>query len=73
MTTVNIHEAKALLDNGYMELPVTGSHALAFVGIAPLHKDPFDSLLLAQASAEGFLLLTSDATLARYPGPLRLV
>ncbi len=38
-----------------------------------LHRDPFDRLLLAQATVEGLTLLTADATLARYPGPVRLV
>ena len=42
-------------------------------GIPPLHKDPFDRLLLAQAFSEGITLLTSDAKLARYPGPVRKV
>ena len=36
-----------------------------------LHRDPFDRLLLAQAEREGFLLITADALLARYPGPVR--
>ena len=42
-------------------------------GLPPLHKDPFDRLLLAQATCEGITLLTGDAQLARYPGPVRKV
>jgi PIN domain nuclease of toxin-antitoxin system len=42
-------------------------------GLPPLHKDPFDRLLLAQALSEGITLLTSDGPLARYPGPVRKV
>jgi PIN domain nuclease of toxin-antitoxin system len=38
-----------------------------------LHKDPFDRLLLAQALTESIALLTGDAQLARYPGPVRKV
>ncbi|WP_424362103.1 hypothetical protein [Methylocystis parvus] len=38
-----------------------------------LHEDPFDRLLLAQAIVEGLVLLTSDKTLARYPGPVRAI
>ena len=39
----------------------------------PLHRDPFDRLLLAQTLTEGIVLLTGDAQLARYPGPVRKV
>ena len=64
---------RRLVDNGYAELPVTSQHALHVVGLPPIHKDPFDRLLLAQAISEGIVLLTADAQLARYPGPVRLV
>jgi PIN domain nuclease of toxin-antitoxin system len=39
----------------------------------PLHRDPFDRLLLAQASVEGVLLITADQQLAQYPAPVRLM
>jgi PIN domain nuclease of toxin-antitoxin system len=64
---------RGLLDNGYTELPITSEHAVNIDGLPPLHKDPFDRLLLAQAISEGIILLTSDAQLARYPGPVRQV
>ena len=64
---------RGLLDNGYTELPVTSEHAVNVDGLPPLHKDPFDRLLLAQALSEGITLLTGDAQLARYPGPVRKV
>jgi len=64
---------RGLLDNGYLELPVTGQHAVSIDGLPPLHKDPFDRLLLAQALIEGITLLTADPQLARYPGPVRKV
>lgn len=62
---------RALLDNGYTELAITGRHAVAVAGLPPLHKDPFDRMLIAQATADGLLLLTVDPTLARYPGPIQ--
>jgi len=62
---------RGLLDNGYTELPVTSQHAVNIDGLPPLHKDPFDRMLLAQALTEGITLLTSDAQLARYRGPVR--
>ena len=64
---------RGLLDNGYEELPVTSQHAVGIDGLPPLHKDPFDRLLLAQALTEGVVLLTGDAQLARYAGPVRKV
>jgi PIN domain nuclease of toxin-antitoxin system len=64
---------RALIDNGYMELPVTGRHAAALAGLPPLHRDPFDRMLVAQALVEGITLLTSDSTVARYPGPIQRV
>jgi PIN domain nuclease of toxin-antitoxin system len=41
--------------------------------LPPLHQDPFDRLLLAQAMVEGNTLLTADARLVRYRGPVRKV
>lgn len=64
---------RGLLDNGYEELPITGAHAAAVGQLPPIHRDPFDRLLVAQAAAEGLTLLTSDAVVARYPGPIRAV
>ena len=64
---------RGLLDNGYVELPITSEHAVTIDSLPPLHKDPFDRLLLAQAIAEGIILLTADARLSRYPGPVRQV
>ena len=66
-------QRRGLLDNGYAEIPVTSQHAVNIDGLPPLHKDPFDRLLLAQALSEGITLLTSDTQLARYPGPVRKV
>jgi PIN domain nuclease of toxin-antitoxin system len=64
---------RGLLDNGYIELPVTSQHAVNIDGLPPLHKDPFDRLLLSQALSEGITLLTTDSALAGYPGPVRKV
>lgn len=64
---------RGLVDNGYIELPISGEHALAVNHLPPIHKDPFDRMLLAQASTEGMTLLTADATLAQYPGAIRKV
>jgi PIN domain nuclease of toxin-antitoxin system len=59
--------------DGYEEIAILGSHALAAAGLPGIHKDPFDRLLIAQALVEGITLLTVDAKIARYPGPIRKV
>ncbi|TDK35332.1 type II toxin-antitoxin system VapC family toxin [Rhizobium deserti] len=64
---------RALLDNGFTELPIDSVHAFNIESLPPIHKDPFDRILIAQALAEGMLLLTSDEAIARYSGPIRLV
>ena len=64
---------RGLLDNGYAELPITSEHAVALVGLPPIHKDPFDRMLVAQATIAGIELLTVDEVVARYPGPIRRV
>jgi PIN domain nuclease of toxin-antitoxin system len=64
---------RGLLDNGYGELPVTGEHAVAAGDLPPIHKDPFDRILIAQSLTEGITLLTSDPLVARYPGPVRRI
>ena len=64
---------RALLDHGYTELPITSEHAVSVDALPDLHQDPFDRILLAQALTEGVTLITADAQLARYPGPVRKV
>jgi PIN domain nuclease of toxin-antitoxin system len=64
---------RGLLDNGYVELPVTSEHAVGIDALPALHKDPFDRLLLAQAASEGITFVTADEQLARYGGPVRKV
>ena len=64
---------RSLLDSGYEELPITSEHGIVAGGLPPIHRDPFDRMLVAQATVEGMLLLTSDDLVARYPGPIRLV
>jgi len=64
---------RGLLDNGYEELPITGRHAVFVDRLPPLHRDPFDRMLVAQCLAEGILLLTADEQVAQYPGSIRRV
>lgn len=64
---------RELIDNDYLELPISGAHALAVASLPPIHKDPFDRLLVAQARVEGITLLTADDTLASYGSSVRRV
>jgi PIN domain nuclease of toxin-antitoxin system len=57
---------KMLLQNGYSELPVTAEHVLRVDTLPPLHKDPFDRILIAQARSEAMLLLTVDSEVIQY-------
>ena len=62
---------RALLEAGWRELLVETHHVLAVGQLPGLHRDPLDRLLLAQAQADGLLLITADQQLAQYPGPVR--
>ena len=64
---------KGLLATGYRELQVRGDHVLALDLLPPIHRDPFDRMLLAQAHIEGLTLVTADGLLARYPGPIERI
>jgi PIN domain nuclease of toxin-antitoxin system len=64
---------RGLMDNGYRELSILSEHVVAIDALPSIHKDPFDRLLIAQATVEGITLLTDDVTVARYQGPVRLV
>jgi PIN domain nuclease of toxin-antitoxin system len=64
---------RGLIENGYLELPVAGDHAVAVAALPGLHRDPFDRMLVAQAQVEGITLLTADPAVAAYPGPIREV
>ena len=58
---------------GYRILPVAASHAVAVETLPPIHHDPFDRLLIAQALTEPLRLVTVDRLLARYSDTVILV
>ena len=58
---------RGLLDNGYSELPIISDHVVATDSLPPIHKDPFDRILVAQATVEGVTLLTIDSLVSQYP------
>ncbi len=62
-----------MLSVGYVELPLTGAHAVGMGRLPNLHKDPFDRILIAQALVEQISLVTADKVVASYPAPVILV
>lgn len=57
----------------FLELPITSRHAVATLGLADFHRDPFDRMLIAQAISEPLLLLTADPTLKQYSELVELI
>jgi PIN domain nuclease of toxin-antitoxin system len=47
-------------------LAVEASHALRVAHLPPIHRDPFDRLLVAQAQVEGIPIVTADPAIAQY-------
>jgi PIN domain nuclease of toxin-antitoxin system len=52
---------------------VTSEHAVAIGGLPPIHKDPFDRMLVAQSVVGGIALLTVDPIIVKYPAPVQKV
>jgi PIN domain nuclease of toxin-antitoxin system len=57
----------------FVPLPVTAAHAIAAGKLPRHHSDPFDRMLVAQASLESLTLLTSDVRLRAYDVRIMLV
>lgn len=58
---------------GAQAVAIEHPHTLAVATLAPLHRDPFDRLLVAQATLLGLTILTADPAVAQYPIPTLLV
>jgi PIN domain nuclease of toxin-antitoxin system len=55
---------------GARELAITSAHALAAANLPPLHRDPFDRILIAQTIVEGLVLVTADEAVRQYRAPI---
>lgn len=64
---------RLFLSAGYALIPVLPSHAAAMESLPPLHADPFDRLLIAQALTEPLRLITHDAAVAAYGETIILI
>jgi PIN domain nuclease of toxin-antitoxin system len=62
--------SKAVAANGFRPLPISGDHAEAAAKLPPIHQDPFDRILIAQALDRQLVLVTADGLINRYAVPL---
>lgn len=51
---------------GFVILPILARHVTSLATLAPHHADPFDRIMVAQATAESMQLLSHDGVLSRY-------
>jgi PIN domain nuclease of toxin-antitoxin system len=61
---------RGLLDNRYLELGINSAHAVSIDSLPAIHKDPFDRILVAQATNEEVTLLTVNDWVAQYQARL---
>ncbi len=60
---------EAAVKAGFAELPIGWQDARRAAALPPLHGDPFDRMLVAQALEDGLVLVTRDAVVRQYPVP----
>lgn len=53
-------------DSGFRELLITFEHGIAAGRLPPIHRDPFDRMLVAQAQLEDLTLVTRDTDIQKY-------
>lgn len=68
-----VRAAELFRHAGFTELPVLGTHAVAVEPLAPIHGDPFDRILVAQALTEPLRLVTHDKLLRQYSDSVMVV
>ena len=59
---------QALEDLDIRVLPYTANHAFFLFDLPPMHADPFDRQIIAQASYEEIPVMTCDETFSLYKG-----
>jgi PIN domain nuclease of toxin-antitoxin system len=53
-------------ENGFVSLPISFEHAVIAARLPPIHRDPFDRMLIAQAQCENLTFVTRDENCRRY-------
>lgn len=56
-----------VIEEGFTTLPISFKHATETQSLPPIHNDPFDRMLVAQARVEALHLLTADRRVLKYP------
>ncbi len=64
------HFLDSLAEAQFRELPIRTAHAWAIHSLRPIHNDPFDRMLVAQAHVERSTLVTRDRFLEAYGVPI---
>jgi PIN domain nuclease of toxin-antitoxin system len=54
-------------EQGFEQLPVLCSHAQSLRGLPAIHRDPFDRMLIAQATCEQLVVVSADEMVLKYP------
>ena len=62
--------ARRLRDDGFQIMPIALSHATAAADLPGPHRDPWDRIMIAQASAEGLTVVTVDKVFSDYGVPV---
>ena len=57
---------KSLVENGYLQIPISVEHTLLTGTLPMIHKDPFDRLLISTALAEDLTIITIDENIQKY-------
>ncbi|MDB9719389.1 type II toxin-antitoxin system VapC family toxin [Planktomarina temperata] len=69
--SVDVDEVRlGLVANDYTEVPIEAARVLRLPTLPSIHSDPFDRILVAQAMAEGYALLSHDTKVISYGGPV---
>lgn len=60
---------RVLAEQPFVDLAVTLDHAHAVADLPPIHRDPFDRMLVAQAACDGLTIVTRDPAIRSYGVP----
>ena len=66
LNRLEAHPGLFILPNGIDLLPIQPQHCQSVINLPPLHRDPFDRMLIAQARTDDLLLLTRDSKIIGY-------
>lgn len=65
--------SSAIVASGFSELPITSEHAAIVGSLKPIHRDPFDRIMIAQAISEPLIFVTADKLLEAYSNLVKVV